>query len=135
MDFGDFTLFNIFQKDKKIYMICSILNIPVNESDINVNIIKNKKAYDINNFFSNKIEKDNHEPILILIYNIPDRLFSNELESVVSYKENIYVKILKETKDKNKKFLALTTLFKDDYNLIPIFYNYYKKQGVDHFYL
>lgn len=135
MDFGDFTLFNIFQKDKKIYMICSILNIPINESDINVNIIKNQRAYHVNNFFYNKIEKDNHEPILILIYNIPDRLFSNELELVVSYKENIYVKNIKETDNKNKQFLALTTLFKDDYNLIPIFYNYYKSQGVDHFYL
>ena len=120
MDFGDFTLFNIFQKDKKIYMICSILNIPINESDINVNIIKNQRAYHVNNFFYNKIEKDNHEPILILIYNIPDRLFSNELELVVSYKENIYVKNIKETDNKNKQFLALTTLFKESIILSPI---------------
>jgi hypothetical protein len=33
------------------------------------------------------------------------------------------------------KVLSITTLFKDDYNSIPIFYDYYKKQGVEHFYL
>ena len=31
--------------------------------------------------------------------------------------------------------LALTTLFKDDYKLFPIFYDYYLKQGVAHFYM
>jgi hypothetical protein len=32
-------------------------------------------------------------------------------------------------------FLALTTLFKNDYYLFPLFYNYYKEQGVQHFYM
>ncbi len=34
-----------------------------------------------------------------------------------------------------KKFLGLTTLFKDDYAIFPIFYDYYKRQGVEQFYL
>jgi hypothetical protein len=28
-----------------------------------------------------------------------------------------------------------TTLFKDDFKLIHVFYNYYLKQGIEHFYL
>jgi len=31
--------------------------------------------------------------------------------------------------------LSLTTLFKDDYTIFPFFYDYYKKQGVSHFYM
>jgi hypothetical protein len=31
--------------------------------------------------------------------------------------------------------LTITTLFKNDYNLFPLFYEYYKKQGVEHFYM
>ena len=33
------------------------------------------------------------------------------------------------------KDLAITTLFKDDWRLFSIYYDYYKKQGVKHFYL
>ena len=35
----------------------------------------------------------------------------------------------------DKKQLVLTTLFKDDYKIIPLFHKYYKKHGVEHFYL
>jgi hypothetical protein len=34
-----------------------------------------------------------------------------------------------------KHRLTLTTLFKDDYDLFDLFYEYYKKEGIDHFYL
>ena len=33
------------------------------------------------------------------------------------------------------KQLCFTTLLKTDYKLIDMFYKYYKKQGVDHFYM
>jgi hypothetical protein len=38
------------------------------------------------------------------------------------------------TSTQQHKF-CIATLFKDDYTWIPIFYNYYKSQGVDYFYL
>jgi hypothetical protein len=170
MDFIDFTLFNIFlnQLDNSIYLICSIQNYPINENDIDIDVMINKLDLinrinkvdsNINNNFYKKIVKDNHEPILIFIYNLNNNL---DLIQLVNSKEDIYIAI----KYKNKKyidklatqisqlnrinnintnnrlnllnhnyFLTVTTLFKDDFNLFPIYYKYYKSQGVDHFYL
>ena len=135
MEFNDFTLFNTFLKNKKIYLICSILNFTINEKNLELNLSFNNGKININKFFNRRIEKDSHEPILILIYDIPFNNISNELILSIEYQNKIFVKKLEEEKTDNKKFLTITTLFKDDYNLIPIFYDYYKNNGVDHFYL
>jgi len=46
MDFKDFTLFNIFYKNKKIYLILSIYNDPVNENELKITI--NNKTINVN---------------------------------------------------------------------------------------
>ncbi len=86
--------------------------------------------------------KDSNEPILIYIYEyisppntvikvnislINNMIKSYELQHMCTH-PNI-------TNNNNNNFLALTTLFKHDYCLFPLFYNYYKEQGVQHFYM
>lgn len=131
--------FDIFYKNNKIYLIMPIYNTPVNPNYIYITV---------NNKFLQLTEmhiKDSNEPILIYIYNYtspPNTLikvnvnFMNKL--IKSYDlMHIYTKINITNSDNqnNSKFLSLTTLFKNDYYLFPIFYNYYKKQGVQHFYM
>ena len=50
----------------------------------------------------------------------------------ISYRDYL---ILDNIKTKEQNNIALTTLFKDDYELFPFFYEYYKNQGVEHFYM
>ena len=62
---------------------------------------------------------------------------TNKILVSVSYKNLTKTFLLPhiQTQKKEGKELVLTTLFKDDYKIIPLFHNYYKKQGVEHFYL
>ena len=139
MDFGDFTLFDIFLKNKDIYLICSINNEPLDVNYLNVSINH------INLVLKEKIIKlpppRASDPISIFIYedfidddndiNIKERFFIE-----VTYKGKKYNKEIEETKTKTKSdFLCLTTLFKNDYDLFPNYYKYYKKQGVQHFFM
>lgn len=134
--------FDIFYKDNKIYLIMPIYNTPANPDHIYITV---------NNKFLQLTEthiKDENEPILIYIYNYTSPAntlikvnvkFMNRL--IKSYDlRHIYTKINmtnsdNKNNDNNSNFLALTTLFKNDYYLFPVFYNYYKKQGVQHFFM
>lgn len=157
MDFIDFTLFNVFLNKPdfksniyKIYLICSIQNEPINENDLEITINKTS------NYFYKKIIKDNHEPILIFIYNFtknnPNDESQEKFNFTIKYKKNkleynrilncklqnnILIKSPENTIQniQNNFFLTITTLFKNDFNLFPIYYKYYKSQGVEHFYL
>jgi hypothetical protein len=90
------------------------------------------------------IKKIEYEPIVIMIYDIisfqhPDQsIHFNQINITISYqdKQNTYdlVEPDQETTHKTYK-LTHTTLFKDDYSQIPLFYDYYTKQGVEYFYL
>ena len=51
MEFNDFTLFNTFLKNKKIYLICSILNFPINEKNLELNLSFDNGKININKFF------------------------------------------------------------------------------------
>ena len=80
-----------------------------------------------------QIIKDQWEPIIITLFKI-----QNDQESIDVILKFGTIKIkekLSHIKTTKNKFLALTTMFKDDYKLIVPFYDYYKKQGVEHFYL
>lgn len=128
-DFKDFTLFDIFKKKDKVYLILSINSKVITNNDLIVSM--NSKIL----LFDTSYVKDETGPILVLIYqceentNIEDLIFKivyNGIEEIIQNKEYIQDK---------KFFLTITTLFKDDYQLFPIFYDYYKNQGVEHFYL
>jgi hypothetical protein len=133
--------FDIFYKNNKIYLIMPIYNAPALSEYITVNI--NNKILKL----SNSHVKDSNEPILIYIYEYisqPNTVIKVNISLInnmtKSYElRHIYTNpttnIHQNTVKNNNNFLALTTLFKHDYYLFPLFYNYYKKQGVQHFYM
>jgi len=121
----------IFSKiilDNKLILIFPVYNkeIKLEEFQIHLN------NYNIN--LIKEIKKIEEEPIHIFIYNINKKLNTSDIvtgtfnynNSIENF--NIYPIFT------NKKYkLAITTLFKDDYELFPIFYDYYSKQGVSLF--
>lgn len=137
-DFVDFTLFDVFWKNNDIYLVLSINNEEeVNENDLNVS------ANGINLVLKKKIIKKEKwsvcEPILIFIYD-DYNINENELLININYKYKTFPFIYSKKIEKfcikyNSNLLCLTTLFKDDYDLFPNYYKYYKKQGVQHFFM
>jgi hypothetical protein len=142
--------FDIFYKNNKIHMIMPIYNIPANPQNIIVTV---------NNTILKLVErhvKDSIEPALIHIYEyisppnttvkINIKLINNSsisydlqhiytLEKIPTTQTTKQTTVQTTTQTTKHKFLALTTLFKNDYYIFPLFYNYYKEQGVQHFYM
>lgn len=130
MDFNDFTLFDVFWKNHLIYLILSINNNILDESKLNVYLNKTK----IN--LKQKIIKDKCEPTLLFIYDDNSIDINQKLFIQVFFDGKEYSKEIEKIVNKEKSdFLCLTTLFKNDYNLFPNFYDYYKRQGVQHFFM
>jgi len=130
MDFNDFTLFDVFWKNHLIYLILSINSNVLDESKLNVYLNKTK----IN--LKQKIIKDKREPILLFIYDDNSIDINQKLFIQVFFDGKEYSKEIEKIVNKEKSdFLCLTTLFKNDYNLFPNFYEFYKRQGVQHFFM
>ena len=131
--------FDIIHKNNKIYLIMPIYNTPANPDNIIVSV--NNMSLKLTESYV----KDSDEPILIYIYEYNSEP-NSETKVNVSLVNNmiksynlrhIYTNAIhgNNTNTKTNKFLALTTLFKYDYYIFPLFYNYYKDQGVQHFYM
>jgi len=121
--------FNIFYKNEKIYMIVPIYNKILDEKNLFLSIDNNiLKIYE-------KIEKltDWGERIITYIYEYKSN--ENFINIKVNYKNIEKNYHLEHFKTNNIYKLTLTTLFKYDYNLFSIFYDYYKDQGVEHFFM
>lgn len=101
----------------------------VNAKDITIKI--NGKLCDVTTTHI----KDTYEPTCIYIYNYITDL--NNIEVNVEYDKiiNIFKLPHINSDPEYNKELGLTTLFQNDYKLFPIFYNYYKQQGVSHFFM
>jgi hypothetical protein len=128
----DVLFFDIFFKNNKIYLILPIYNEPYSTDDICI------KHNEIPLQITTKYMKNQYEPILIYIYDffVDDINTIKTIELTVEYKniiKNFQLKHIITSEIQNN--LTLTTLFKDDYKLFPFFYDYYKKQGVSHFYM
>lgn len=128
MECLDFILFDAFKKKDKFYLNMCVLN---------ENFNKNKLLLCINNKilkFYKKIENTHKQcPVTIYIYDCDLVEPNNNYD--ITYK-NIYFFGEFENILIDKKYnLTLTTLFKDDYKFFNLFYDYYKKQGVEHFYM
>lgn len=130
--------FDIFYKNNKIYLIMPIYNKPANSLQISV-VVNNGQLS-----LSESFVKDSNEPALIYVYNVPnaDTEIASKIEVEVSCCEikKIYTlqHIISATSPPltpRQHFLTLTTLFHNDYTIFPLFYNYYKYQGVSHFYM
>ena len=119
--------FDIFYKNNKLYLILPIYN----KLNVNRNMhifIDNKKI----NIYK-KIIKNKYEPILIYIYEY--NCNKENIDVAIIYNNIIKYYKLDNISSNEKKNLTITTLFKDDYKLFLIFYDYYINQGVDHFYM
>ena len=125
----DLLFFNIFIKNFQLIMIC-----PINK---NYTVTKNNIEIKYKDYYltiDNIIIKNQYEPIQILFSKFP---YNNQNKYEITIKYNNLIKVfqLSHIITNKKKKLTLTTLFKDDYNIINIFYDYYKNQGVEHFYM
>lgn len=126
-NYDNILYFSLFIKNNKIYMISPIYNTP----------FKSKKLYIYNNN-SDKLNlykehiKNEYEPIHILIFD--SSLLTNNIKIIYN---NIIFKTIVPKKFDLEYYgeLAITTLFKYDYKLFNIFYDYYTKQGVSKFYM
>jgi len=136
--------FDIFYKNNKIFLIMPIYNKQADHNQIFVSINNNRLT------LSEYYVKDSWEPALIYVYNytqstntIDDQsLHDTDICNIVTVdiecnniKKTYNLQHIRTTSSETKKFLAVTTLFKNDYKLFPLFYNYYKDQGVSHFYM
>lgn len=120
-----YAFFDVFHKDNKIIFIC-----PVYVKNQNPYLLKIKDKHN-NIYLQNPTVylRDNYEPICIIIYDFKSDNILNEF--VCEYEDKYLDIILLNYKSSKKYTLTQTTLFKDDYNLINIFIDYYDKQGVE----
>ena len=121
-----FIYLSIFIKNNKLYLICPIYNKKIDIQKLNI----------INNGEKLKLYKNFYTcpdgPCEIIIYDIQNN--NNNLLSLNYFNNNKVIRV-ENIKCNKKKGIAITTLFKDDYKLFNIFYEYYKKQGISHFYM
>ena len=129
LDSKNVLFFNIFIKNNKLYLITPLHKCDkINKSTIKV--MYNSQALNC----VQQITKAKYEATQILIYNFETpKNKTYKIEVLFGTKTKTFNLKHMETK-KNKK-LALTTLFKTDYKLNTVFYDYYKNQGVQHFYM
>ena len=137
-----YLFFDIFYKNNKLYLIAPLYSEPFDSDKIIITIhndtIHNDTIHNDTKVLaiSDKKIKNCGEPIAIYIYNVDS--LENTITIGVSFynlKRSYTLQHLANTNTNTNEPLALTTLFKDDFRLFPIFYNYYMKQGVTHFYM
>jgi len=122
-----YLFFDVFHKNNKLIFICPVYVNGINIQDLHI-FNTNRELT-----LCEKYSKIEYEPIEILIY---DFISDNSLNTItVNFCEMTKDFTLTHIKSEITGKLALSTLFKDDYNLINVFYNYYTKQGVTHFYM
>uniref|UniRef100_A0A6C0IIZ8 Glycosyltransferase family 92 protein n=1 Tax=viral metagenome TaxID=1070528 RepID=A0A6C0IIZ8_9ZZZZ len=127
-----YLFFDIFYKNNNIFLILPAYVEPFNPDKINI-IINNTIINNKNLKLSEKHIIPNGETVAVYIYNYESN--DNDIQVIVKYENIIRSFSLQNIKIERKHQLALTTLFKDDYNIFPIFYDYYIKQGVEYFYM
>ncbi len=128
-----YLFFDIFAYNRTIFLICPVYT-------------KNYTSFDdIKLSYKNVTlqKKDTHkhiyyEPTVILSFQLPSNFknvnaFININVSYRDYKNTYRLCHLKKLR--KSFFLSQTTLCKDDYKLFLPWYNYYTKQGTEHFYI
>lgn len=126
MQIGNLTIFDVFHKCDNIYFIIAYSKLDKNDLILYIN----DKKLMLN---EEMINKDGDLPIIIFHYKYSKQ--ENEiLNSIIKYKNEKYNFVMESIKPNNYT-LTYTTLFKYDYKVFETTYNYYIKQGVEHFYL
>jgi hypothetical protein len=120
--------FDIFYRNNEVILICP----PYDNSSINHNNIQI-----LHNFGLLKLKRriiDNEwERVMVLIYEISCN--DTMIDLNVIYNNNLKQYRLTCDIKLSKTILALTTLFKYDFYLMPIFHDFYKYQGVQSFFM
>jgi len=124
---NDVLFFDIFYKNNVIFCILPIYNTPLNPNLIRLFV--NDKAVHL----GEQILKDAYEPIMILKYPYVSTDATINLRVVFGSMTKTFS--LDHIHSTPKQLLSITTLFKDDVSVFPLFYDYYRKQGVDHFFI
>lgn len=122
-----YLFFDIFHKNNEVILICPVYTTGIDTSCLRV-------LHDASELvLAKKYSEINYEPIEVLIYSFsPDK----PVNTVQVKYDDIHKEFtLEHFTSSLDKTVALTTLFKNDYKLIPMFYDYYKNQGVNKFYL
>ena len=124
-------IFSIFIKNNELFIILPIINTSIDETYLEVTA--DNQPLTIKTIH----KKDEIEPIHIIIYDIIQVTNVTITKIQIKYQDKIII-----TKDitpepppneNAESQMAITTLFKDDYFLFPLYYEYYTKQGIDHF--
>lgn len=127
----DVLFFDIFIKNKKVYVIAPILK-KTNITHQSIQIL-----YNSNSLICEKNHiKHTYEATQIFIYDFPFTE-TNRLSYTIQVLFNGIQQsfTLEHIQSKKTHELCITTLFKNDFKLMNIFYDYYKKQGVQHFFM
>ena len=127
-----YLFFDIFHKNNELILICPVYTTDMEKLKELLNSIniehENTKLQLIN-----VISKIGYEPTLILIYEFISNSTTNSI--TVEYENTINEYTLYHKIPTTQLFIGMTTLFKNDYNTINIFYDYYEKQGYDYYFM
>jgi hypothetical protein len=117
-----YLFFDIYYKNNNICLICPVNLFPFEVEKIFVFV-------DNSLLELTRIEtKKNDQQSNILFYNYVSELVL--LSVLVKYKDKEQTYEIENIKTTKNNFLGISTLFKNDYALFPIYYQYYKDQGV-----
>ena len=120
--------FDIFHKNNVLYLICPVYEGTINESLLS--IYGNGTLLELREKHSRLC----YEATEIVLFDyVTDSLTTSSIKVIYNGIQNNYE--LPHFQSKPCNNVSITTLFKDDYNLISVFYDYYKKQGVTDFYM
>lgn len=131
---------NIFLKDNHVYLMCPLYNTACYQKSDHITITHRSRNLILKKKIINQKGKINRTQtmMMILIYQLESnnsRFTITSLDVKVKYPGIEAKKFHLEDEPRIKGKLALSTLFMDDYRILPLFLNYYRKQGVDHFFL
>jgi hypothetical protein len=125
---NEYLFFDIFHKNNQLILICPAYS---NDTSYIQHIHISCGSTEIS--LQSSVMRLTYETTIILFYNFESPEEWNDID--VWFYDLQQTFTLYNMKSTTNQLLSATTLFKNDYKLIDIYYDYYKKQGVDRFYL
>lgn len=120
--------FDVFIRNKELVIVGPSPTPEILIDDISVSVDnKNLRLIDL------LVKDDSQESYRIFIYEC--NFDKDEIEVEIKYNGFVENYKLKNHTNTMNYTLTITTCFKDDYELFPMWYDYYTKQGVEFFYM
>jgi hypothetical protein len=124
----EYLFFDIFHKNNVLYLICPLYQESINETLLTIyggdTLLNYREKH-------SRVSRESTE--IVLFDYVTDSLTMSTVKVIYNGNEKKYE--LPHIQSKPCNNISITTLFKNDYNLISIFYDYYRKQGVTNFYM